>query len=199
MNELFLTGVGALAILASWRFMFVVSLRDKARDRLGSIRHGIDTFFDKHGVASAEAARVRRSLTSLLDAEIRQLEQISLVDVVSFKVWADENPEAEKALSQEIEAKFATNDERVAAFAKSIRKASAAAIADYISKKYLTIWILAIISLPAVVLHQGWKKGSIMLNQAIREVMARGASTFKSSGNGGVQQSIEETFFRLIR
>ncbi|WP_186136156.1 hypothetical protein [Burkholderia gladioli] len=197
MNQLFFTGVGLLAIMLSWRYMVVVSLRDRARDKLKVLRNRVEMYFDRHGTQASDVANVRRSLLGLLDAEINQMHDFSIVGVIAHRAWSEEHPEAYEAMREQINAKFATNDDKIAAFATKIRRESALVLMDYVSRKYLTVWILATIALPFVALHQGSKRLSVMLNQAFREVMTSGARILRTNGN--VQQTIEESFLRPSR
>jgi hypothetical protein len=190
MVQVFLTGLGVLLILASWRWMVVVSLRDSCRDSLRTMRLETVEFFDAHGTAGSHSAR--RALLDLLDGEIRDLHKLSLLKVALYKHWADNNPRAAGALQAQIMEKFSTNDREVQMFVQEMRTCSAKCIAWYLARRHLTIWLLALAAIPMVVLHQGGKKLSSVFSEAFTEVFNRGARHFKT--RGGVQQTIEESF-----
>jgi hypothetical protein len=188
MEQITLTGLGILLILASWRFMVVASLRDTCLDKLRELRNTADEFFEAHGTASASTAHVRRSLLSLLDAEIGNLKDFSMVHVVLYKIWADHHPSESRALGDQLQARFVTNDPEVARFVAEIRREATRAIASFVTRRHLIIWIAVFITIPVVVCHHG-------LNQAVKEVIEHGARWFKM--RGGVQQSIEDSFFKM--
>jgi hypothetical protein len=195
MEQLTIAGVGILLILASWQFMVVTSLTDACVDRLKVLRNQTDIFFAKHGTANANTAHVKRALDGLLDAEIRNLRNFSIMKIVIYKAWAERHREETKTLHAQTQAKFATNDPEVSRFVAEIRSESARAIAWYVCRRHLSLWIAVLFAVPVVIVHHGFKRGSSLLNQAIKEVIEQGAKRFKN--RVGVQQSIEDSFLQM--
>lgn len=194
MVQVTLTGLGVLLILASWQFMVLPSLTDECRDVLRSLKARTESFFE--GRTDRDASAVKRTLLGLLDSEIENVHKISLIKVAIVDALQKQDPKASKEMSRAMEAKFESNNAQIAEFVSNVRKESAQAIAWYIARRHLSLWIAAILFVPLVIVHVSMKRLSDVLNEAMRQVLRHGAKVM-GARPGKVQQKIEESFIRL--
>lgn len=150
MTEVLLTGVGLLAIMGLWKFVWLPTILDATRDKLFDLRDDVlKGYFVKNGISFDHPTYVK--LRNLLNGHLRHTESVTIWEVIFVKRCMDGNPALRFA---EIEAIFQTDDPKLQALVDEIRFKSAVAMLIYMFATSLACIALAIPSSAILLLRK---------------------------------------------
>lgn len=157
MIELLLSGVGILAIMATWKFVWLPTVLDTTRDALFDLRdRKLRRYFLAKGVGLDHP--VYAKLRHLLNGHLRYTKSLSLSQFVYIQMQIDKDKEAAAARFAEFDRKFKVDDPELQKFVDRIRLESSVAMLSYmVSSSPISLAFAQLYRLTLVIRHMTLK------------------------------------------
>lgn len=147
-------GINIILFMIIWKYMLRPSILDHYRDQLFDLREEVRSYYMSMNISFDEKTYI--SLRNLLNSHLRFTEKMSLTKISYFSSKIDKSDELKNHIKNEINAKFATEDEHLSNFIKITRTKSIKILINYmilssplllsllifISCLYLPVWIV---------------------------------------------------------
>lgn len=164
-SEMFLTGIGLIALMATWKLMWIPSVLDTARDRLFDLRDGrLQEYFTQNSLGFDHPMYIK--LRNLLNGHLRHTESVTLWEWIFAVAMLTKNAALDSHKSKEIDARFYTKDPALKGFIEEIRLLSAAIVIAYMAQTSLLVVALFLISHPINFVKMLFSKSSGLLKSA---------------------------------
>lgn len=141
MNSL-LTGVGILALLFVWKYVWQRTLLDTTRDKLFDLRDGAREWFIDNGYSLDNS--VYLALREVLNCHLRNTEGVSMISFFSYLVTKNRYGDYDKVLGERISNCFATDDEKISQYITKIRWQAGTILLVHMIKKSIFLSICAL-------------------------------------------------------
>lgn len=129
--EQLLAGIGIIACMVTWRYMWLPSTLDTARDRLFDIRDKqVRAWFVERNMPLDHP--IYKALRDLLNGMLKNTESLTLIHVGALIAWQTSNPEREAKWRQEIDRRFETDDPELKTLIKEVREQATMVMLEYV-------------------------------------------------------------------
>lgn len=119
MEQIFLSGIGLICIMLSWKYVWVPTALDGTRDALFDLR---DNVLREHFTSNKLSfeSDIYKNLRLLLNGHLRHTESLSIWEFIYFLNHA-KNVDAVRIYYEEIDSKFKTDDPELIKLVERIR------------------------------------------------------------------------------
>lgn len=143
MMESMLAGFGIAICIVTWRYMWMPTALDAARDALFDLRDNkARAWFVERGIPLDHP--VYKALRDLINGHLRYTESLSYYHLVSMLVWASKNHEADALRRKQIETRFASDDPELNKLVKDIREQASFIMLGYVVETSILAFSLAV-------------------------------------------------------
>jgi len=169
MDQLVLFGVGVLAILSTWHWMYQPSLLDQTRDKLFDLRDEVRAHFVANGYSLDD--RPYRAIRDLLNGHLLHTNRLSFSHFVAIAAWMQSNQKEAGLLREKLDRLFKTDDTALAEYLRKVRKQAALIMLEYMIKKSPAAILFACVGAIVVV-------GGAIRQRCLRFLSGMNGSTF---------------------
>ena len=135
-----ITGLAIIAIFCAWKYMWQRTLLDTTRDRLFDLRDEARAWFLKNGYSLSHPVHI--ALREMLNCHLRHTERVSLTSYAAYALSKQSFRQQEAYLEKQIEADFATEDEKIYKYVSRVREVAGFVLIDHIIKNNLFLTIV---------------------------------------------------------
>jgi hypothetical protein len=178
MNEPILFGFAIIAILVAWRVVVRKTALDHFRDELFDLREKVRGYYLEkgHGLEHKTYAELR----ALLNSQIRFLDSVSFTRLIICEIEMDQNKELRESIREDLEKRFKTESEELAAFIKQVRNEAYHHTTGYVLHASivasLTVYALLPVLLVCAIAHHSFKVSKKMIDEAVMKVPQKAVS-----------------------
>lgn len=163
MNEPVLLGFGIIVLMVGWHFIVRKTALDTFRDHLFDLRESVRQHYLENGYSLED--RTYAQLRMLINDQIRFLEQASFTKLSITRSAYDCNKDLREWMDETLQSRFKTEDEKLAAYIKSVRIQAHRHVANYLVCSSLglsaIVWtllpIVLIIAIVIAIAHKSFK------------------------------------------
>lgn len=164
--ELVLTGIGIILSILTWRFMWLPTVLDSARDNLFDLRdREVRGWFVKNGVSLDSP--VYKALRDLLNGMLRETESMTFAHVVALLVWSMEHKDLEAERRRQIERRFETDHPELRKLVMEVREKAAWVMLGHVVESSPFALAFAVISIPIQLVMVAFHSLRTMLTNGI--------------------------------
>ena len=160
-GELFLTGIGILALMAVWKLMWMKSILDDTRDHLFDLRDTeLHNYFVENGLSFEHPMYVR--LRKLLNGHLRNTESTTIWELMFAVGELTRNPTVDLYKTKNLEKHFYTEDVNLKKFIEKIRFQSAMVMFRYMLYSSLITVSILILCYPFELIKKFRKESTVI-------------------------------------
>lgn len=165
MTEMLLTGVGLLALMATWKWMWLPTVLDSTRDTLFDLRDNVlREYFVSREISLEHPIYLK--LRTLLNGHLRHTESLTIGEYSYLQVHLEKEKELTAKKIAQGNRKFKVQDPDLQALIDEIRYKSSVAMVTYMIESSLLSMVLALFVFPIVAFKE-WSFNAIFSTKPV--------------------------------
>lgn len=204
--EIALTGLGLLLLALTWKYVWLPTALDTARDRLFDLRdREVRAWFVQNEISLDHPVYI--SLRELLNGMLKNTESLTIMHIASLVAWSKANPELDQQRRKGIEERFSTDDKRIKNLVDGVREKASMIMLDYVVESSLMMFVFAffaliffvpmcILKVGKAVLRNGFNISPVFRTRLAAIVLSI-VSTMGLASRATAQATVEEKAFSM--
>jgi hypothetical protein len=178
MNEPILFGLAIITLLITWHSIVRKTALDHFRDKLFDLREKARNYYLENGYGLEH--KTYTELRNLLNAQIRFLESVSPTRLIIYGIGIEQNKELHKRIHEDLEKRFQTGSEKLAAFIKQTRQEAYHHTTGYILHSSIAASLIVYTLLPALlsgaIIRHSFKLSKKIIGEAVMKIPQKAVS-----------------------